>query len=57
VDPDTVSEYEPLAQARMDPGAWAYYAGAAGGKVTQRENRIWCGSSSATATTVGIMAG
>lgn len=39
MDPDTVSEYEPLAQARMDPGAWAYYAGAAGAKVTLRENR------------------
>jgi 4-hydroxymandelate oxidase len=37
--PLTVSEYEPLAQARVHPGAWDYYAGAAGAKITLRENR------------------
>jgi 4-hydroxymandelate oxidase len=36
-DPDrpiTVSEYEPLARAAMDPGAWDYYAGGAGDEIS-----------------------
>lgn len=37
--PINVFDYEPLAQARMEPGAWDYYAGGAGDELTVRENR------------------
>ncbi len=35
----TVTDLEPLAQARMDPAAWDYYAGAAGDELTLADNR------------------
>ncbi|HVW21957.1 MAG TPA: alpha-hydroxy acid oxidase [Opitutaceae bacterium] len=34
-----VSDYEPLACARMEPGAWAYYASGGADEITLRENR------------------
>ena len=37
--PITVAEYEPLARARTDPGAWDYQAGAAGDEVSLADNR------------------
>jgi len=41
-DPDaplTVADYEPLARARMDPGAWDYYAGGAGDEISLADAR------------------
>ncbi len=38
VRPLTVAEYEALAQARMHPAAWDYYAAGAGDEITLREN-------------------
>ncbi len=37
--PINVFDYEPLAQARMEPGAWDYYTGGAGDELTVGENR------------------
>jgi 4-hydroxymandelate oxidase len=37
--PINVSELEPLARARMEPGAWDYYAGGAGDELTVADNR------------------
>ena len=37
--PITVAEYEPLARARTDPGAWDYQAGGAGDEVSIAANR------------------
>lgn len=37
--PITVSEFEPLARARMDRSAWEYYAGGAGDELTLADNR------------------
>jgi 4-hydroxymandelate oxidase len=37
--PITLAEYEPLARARMDPGAWDYQAGGAGDEVSLADNR------------------
>ena len=37
--PITVAEYEPLARARVDPGAWDYQAGGAGDEVSLADNR------------------
>ena len=37
--PINVSELEPLARARMEPGAWDYYAGGAGDELTLADNR------------------
>jgi 4-hydroxymandelate oxidase len=37
--PITVAEYEPLARARVDPGAWDYQAGGAGNEVSLADNR------------------
>ncbi len=37
--PITVADFEPLAQARVEPGAWDYYAGGAGDELTLRDNR------------------
>jgi isopentenyl diphosphate isomerase/L-lactate dehydrogenase-like FMN-dependent dehydrogenase len=37
--PVNVFEYEALAQARMAPGAWAYYSSGAWGEETLRDNR------------------
>ncbi|HEX8035237.1 MAG TPA: alpha-hydroxy acid oxidase [Ktedonobacterales bacterium] len=34
-----VFDYERVAQARMEPGAWDYYAGGAGDELTLQENR------------------
>lgn len=39
MDPINLQEFEPLAQARLGPGAWAYYSAGAGDEVTLRENR------------------
>jgi isopentenyl diphosphate isomerase/L-lactate dehydrogenase-like FMN-dependent dehydrogenase len=33
-----VADFERLAEARLDPGAWGYFAGGAGDEVTLREN-------------------
>ena len=37
--PITVTDLEPLARARMEPGAWDYYAGGAGDEITIADNR------------------
>jgi 4-hydroxymandelate oxidase len=37
--PITVAEYEPLARARVDHGAWDYQAGGAGDEVSLADNR------------------
>ena len=37
--PITLADLEPLAQARMDPAAWDYYAGGAGDELTIAGNR------------------
>lgn len=37
--PITVTELEPLARSRMEPAAWAYYAGGAGDELTLADNR------------------
>src|SRR6187549_1856261 len=37
--PITVAEYEPLARARTDPGAWDYQAGGAGDELSLADNR------------------
>jgi 4-hydroxymandelate oxidase len=34
-----VADYEPLAAARVEPGAWAYLTGGAADEITLRENR------------------
>lgn len=40
--PITVAEYEPLARAAMNRGAWDYYAGGAGDEISLGENlRAW----------------
>src|SRR5947209_15773068 len=39
MEPINVSEYEPLAQARMEPGAWDYFQGGSDDEVTLRECR------------------
>ncbi|HEY7124135.1 MAG TPA: alpha-hydroxy acid oxidase [Ktedonobacterales bacterium] len=39
MDPMNVQEYEALAQARLDPGAWAFYSSGAEDEVTLRANR------------------
>jgi 4-hydroxymandelate oxidase len=36
--PITVADFEPLARARMEPGAWDYYAGGAGDELTIADN-------------------
>ena len=36
--PLTVAEYEPLARARVEPGAWDYQAGGAGDELTLNDN-------------------
>jgi 4-hydroxymandelate oxidase len=38
--PITVAEYEPLARARMDPGAWDYQAGGAGDEHSLADNVV-----------------
>ena len=38
--PITLSDYEPLARTRMDPGAWDYYAGGAGDERSLADNRL-----------------
>ena len=38
--PVNVFEYEALAQARMAPGAWAFYSSGAWGEETLRDNRV-----------------
>lgn len=38
-EPITIAELEPLARARLDPGAWDYYAGGAGDELTLADNR------------------
>ena len=38
--PITVAEYEPLARARMDPGAWDYQSGGAGDEISVADNRV-----------------
>ena len=35
----TLADFEPLAQARLHPAAWAFYSGGAWNEVTLRENR------------------
>ena len=37
MEPINVNEYEPLAQARMEPGAWDYFQGGSDDEVTMRE--------------------
>lgn len=37
--PITVAEYEPLAESRMDHGAWGYYAGGSGDERSLASNR------------------
>jgi 4-hydroxymandelate oxidase len=37
--PITVADFEPLARARMERGAWDYYAGGAGDELTIADNR------------------
>jgi 4-hydroxymandelate oxidase len=37
--PITVADFEALARANVEPGAWGYYAGGAGDEITLRENR------------------
>ena len=37
--PITVADYEPLARARVEPGAWDYQAGGAGDEVSLADNR------------------
>lgn len=40
--PITVADYEPLARARLDPGAWDYQAGGAGDELSLEDNaRAW----------------
>lgn len=39
LDPINVHDYERLARERMDPAAWAYFAGGADDEVTLREER------------------
>ena len=57
MDPVNVREYEALAEERLEPGVYGYYAGGAGDEWTLRENeaafRRWvfgpaCSSTSAT---------
>jgi 4-hydroxymandelate oxidase len=36
--PLSVAEYEPLARARVEPGAWDYQAGGAGDELTLSDN-------------------
>jgi 4-hydroxymandelate oxidase len=38
-DPLSVTDYERLAEERLEPGAWAYLAGGSGDEWTLRENR------------------
>jgi isopentenyl diphosphate isomerase/L-lactate dehydrogenase-like FMN-dependent dehydrogenase len=38
VEPVNVWDYERLAEERLDPGAWGYYAGGSGDESTLREN-------------------
>ena len=38
-EPLSISDYERLAEERLEPGAWAYLAGGAGDEWTLRENR------------------
>jgi 4-hydroxymandelate oxidase len=38
VEPVNVWDYERLAEERLDPGAWGYYAGGSGDETTLREN-------------------
>jgi 4-hydroxymandelate oxidase len=37
--PISLADLEPLARARMDPGAWDYYAGGSGDELTIADNR------------------
>ena len=37
--PITVADFEALARARVEPGAWDYYSGGAGDEITLQENR------------------
>jgi 4-hydroxymandelate oxidase len=37
--PITVADFEPLARARVDPGAWDYYAGGAGDEISLSDAR------------------
>ena len=37
--PITVADYEPLARARVEPGAWDYQAGGAGDEISLADNR------------------
>lgn len=39
MQPINVNEYEPLAQARMEPAAWDYFQGGSGDEITLRANR------------------
>ncbi len=39
MDPINVNEYEALAQARLEPGAWDYHQGGSEDEVTLRANR------------------
>ncbi|MBA4168861.1 MAG: alpha-hydroxy-acid oxidizing protein [Chloroflexi bacterium] len=38
--PINLSDYEPMARTRMDPGAWDYYAGGAGDERSLADNRL-----------------
>ena len=38
IRPLTVAEYEPLARARVEPGAWDYQAGGAGDELSLADN-------------------
>lgn len=39
MQPINIFDYERIAQARMEPGPWDYYAGGAGDELTLQENR------------------
>lgn len=39
LSPANLSDYAAAAEARLEPGAWAYLAGGAGDEITLRENR------------------
>lgn len=41
MEPINIFDYEALARARLDPGAWAYFAGGADDKVTLRANHAF----------------
>ncbi len=40
MEPANVNEYETLAQARMEPGAWDFFQGGSDDEVTLHQNNL-----------------